>query len=167
MNITLRSWRSDDAIALAEAGNHKEITQYLRSTFPNPYTIADANFFIQLCQSKSTQEELQYAIVYDDKICGGIGLTFQNDLNCRNAELGYWLTPTAQGRGIVREAVHQICEIGFQKYHLLRIYAEVFSKHTASRRVLEKNGFQIEGVLKNRIWKSGQCYDALLYARIP
>ena len=46
---------------------------------------------------------------------------------------------------------------------LARISAQVYSPNIASRRVLEHNGFQQEGLLPQAVWKDGMTYDLILY----
>ena len=59
----------------------------------------------------------------------------------RTAELGYYIAERYWGKGIMTEAVKQICGHVFDKSDILRIYAEPFAYNTASCRVLEKAGF--------------------------
>lgn len=58
------------------------------------------------------------------------------------AELGYYLAEEYWGRGIMTEAIRQLCEIVFDTTDILRIYAEPFAYNTGSRRALEKAGYK-------------------------
>lgn len=51
------------------------------------------------------------------------------------------------------EAVRQICEIAFEELDIVRITGQVYEPNAASRRVLEKNGFELEGILKKQFLK--------------
>jgi hypothetical protein len=42
----------------------------------------------------------------------------------------------------------------------------VYLPNTASQRVLEKNGFESEGVRKNAVYKDGKFYDLCLYGKL-
>ena len=64
------------------------------------------------------------------------------------------------------EAVRIMTSIGFKKLNLKRTYASVFSKNKASARVLEKNKYKFEGLMKNYHMKDGKLIDALLYAKV-
>lgn len=68
------------------------------------------------------------------------------------------------GRGIMTEAVKQICEYVFCKSDILRIYAEPFAYNAASCRVLEKAGFQYEGTLRSNAVKNGKVIDMKMYS---
>lgn len=61
-------------------------------------------------------------------------------------------------------AVKQLCEKLFAETDIIRIFAEPFSYNTGSRRVLEKAGFKLEGIMKNNAVKNGKVIDMALYA---
>ena len=61
-------------------------------------------------------------------------------------------------------AVKQLCEKIFADTDIIRIYAEPFAYNMGSRRVLEKSGFKLEGIMKNNAVKNGQVLDMALYA---
>lgn len=64
------------------------------------------------------------------------------------------------------EAVKKICELAFQELDIIRITGSVFEPNIASRRVLEKNGFLLEGVLKSAVFKNDTIYDLCLYGKV-
>lgn len=80
------------------------------------------------------------------------------------AELGYYIAEKYWGRGIMTEAVKQVCEYVFDKSDIIRIYAEPFANNTASCKVLEKAGFQCEGILRSNAVKNGKVMDMRMYA---
>ena len=57
-------------------------------------------------------------------------------------------------------------EIGFSQLNLVKICAGIYANNIASLRVLEKNGFVLEGVRKAQISYEGQRVDSLLYGKI-
>ena len=64
------------------------------------------------------------------------------------------------------EAVKQLCDYVFSHTDIIRIFAEPFAYNSASRRVLEKAGFQYEGTLRNNAVKNGKVLDMKMYARL-
>ena len=52
----------------------------------------------------------------------------------------------------------------FSRFDIARIYAEPFAANIGSRRVLEKAGFQLEGLLRNSVYKNGVLQDSCIYA---
>ena len=69
-------------------------------------------------------------------------------------------------KGIMTGAVQKMCEEAFRRYKLIRISAEPFSTNLASRGVLEKAGFTLEGIKRKSIFKNGCIQDSYLYAII-
>lgn len=77
-----------------------------------------------------------------------IGAFRQGNIHCRTAELGYYLAEEYWGKGVMTEAVRLLCEKLFSETDIIRIFAEPFVHNIGSRRVLEKAGFQLEGIMK-------------------
>ena len=65
MNFLLRPWRTEDAEDLAKAADNPKIAANLRNVFPSPYTLADANWFINDCISKGDSHGFTWAIEVD------------------------------------------------------------------------------------------------------
>ena len=105
-----------------------------------------------------------YAITIGDRAVGSIGAFRQSNIHRRTAELGYYLAEAYWGRGIMTEAIRQLCGIVFETTDILRIYAEPFAYNTGSRRALEKAGFTFEGTLKNNAVKNGKVLDMTMYS---
>ena len=63
-------------------------------------------------------------------------------------------------------AVEQVCGHVFANYDVVRIYAEPFAENTGSRRVLEKAGFHLEGIMRRGAEKNGRLLDWCMYAMV-
>ena len=63
-------------------------------------------------------------------------------------------------------AVNLMCEWVFLNTDLVRVFALSFEYNVGSMKVLEKAGFQLEGILRSSIYKNGKIFDSRLYARI-
>lgn len=162
--FTLRQWLPEDAASIAIAANNKKIADNLRNVFPHPYTLADAEWYVNDCITQQDVGQLTRAIIVDGKAVGSIGIFVQQDVHEKSAELGYWLAEDYWDKGIMTEAVQQICQLAFQQFDILRIYAEPFASNQGSRRVLEKAGFTCEGILRNSIYKGNQVFSSCIYA---
>ena len=55
---------------------------------------------------------------------------------------------------------------GFHRWDIVRIFAEPYAHNAASRRVLEKAGFHLEGVMARGVVKNGQLHDYCMYAKL-
>ena len=104
-------------------------------------------------------------IVVKDKIVGNISVEQKDDVYRKDAEIGYSLLQEESSKGIMTEAVRQICDIAFQELDIIRITGLVYEPNIASRRVLEKNGFILEGMMKNAVIKNGQIFDLCIYGK--
>ena len=165
MEFILRPWRQSDAPDVARYANNEKIARNLRNVFPHPYTLADAQGFVDSCLAGSPETSMCRAIVVDGHTVGSIALFRGSDVYSRTAELGYWLAEDYWGRGIMTQAVQRMCEEGFERWgDLVRIYAEPFVHNAGSRRVLEKAGFTLEGILRQSVFKRGQVCGSCIYA---
>ncbi|MDQ2919563.1 MAG: GNAT family N-acetyltransferase [Verrucomicrobiota bacterium] len=158
----LRSWRRDDALQLAEAGNNRNIWIRVRDRMPHPYTLADTQAYLE--RVLADESAVVACIEVKGKVGGSIGLHPGQDVYRRTAELGYWIAESYWGRGIATAAVCALVEYGFAKIPLDRIYASAYENNPASVRVLEKAGFEFEGRMRKNVIKDGVVLDSLLYA---
>jgi len=91
-------------------------------------------------------------------LIGCIDARFQH--HPRQADIGYWLGVPYWNNGCMTEAVRLICHLCFNCMNSARIYATVFVGNTGSRRVLEKNGFSLDGTLRRHVFKRGDFLDS-------
>jgi RimJ/RimL family protein N-acetyltransferase len=161
---TLRPFRPEDAESIVRYANDRGVWLNLRDRFPHPYTPADAEKWLHLASTLPAGS--QFAITVGDNVVGGIGLHMQEDVHRLSAEIGYWLGRPFWGRGIATAAVRAVTAHAFATFDLCRLYAMVFEWNPASRRVLEKAGYTLEGRLRRSIVKDGKIIDAFLYAAI-
>ena len=164
MNCVLRKWRLSDGKELAAALNNKQVLNNLRDGLPFPYTERDAQDYIKTMLDADETSTFAYAITVDDRVIGSIGAFRQENIHSRTAELGYYLAEAYWGRGIMTDAIRQLCQVIFQTSDILRIYAEPFSYNAASRRALEKAGFTCEGTMRSNAVKNGKVADMTLYS---
>lgn len=161
--MELRPWRLSDAESLARYANDPDVSANLRDTFPCPYALSDAEAYIRGCIAKE-ETQLCRAIVIDGAAVGSVGVFPKTDIYRRSAELGDWLAKPFWGRGIMTAAVAEICREAFQRFDIVRIEAAINARNAASRRVVEKNGFTLEGVLRQSVYKRGEILDSCLYS---
>lgn len=74
--------------------------------------------------------------------------------------LMYWVAPDHQGNGYVSEATELILEHAFEDMRLNRVWAMVIDPNEASQHVLEKVGFQHEGVGRQGAFVDGEFVDS-------
>jgi len=167
MKFKLRKFRKGDEGSLQKNINDAGIARYTLD-IPYPYTRKDAVAWIRKnlkLQKSRKPEKINFVIEIDGEVAGSVGLSDINRKNKR-AELGYWLARKYWNKGIMTRAIRPMIRFGFEKLRLVRIYAFVFPPNKASKRVLEKAGFKLEGKLRKTIVKNGKLYDNLLYAKV-
>lgn len=164
MTCRIRKWELSDAKDLAAALSNRKIQDNLRDGLPYPYTEKDGEYYISSMISANENETFAFAITVDSKVIGSIGVFRQGNIHRQTGELGYYIAEEYWGRGIMTEAVRQICEYVFDKSDVIRIYAEPFACNAASCRVLEKAGFQYEGTLRGNAVKNGKVLDMKMYS---
>lgn len=160
----LRSWKKEDAKAVAKAADNPKIAANLRNVFPSPYTLNDAVQYIEDCICKEGKGQLTRAIEVDGEAAGSIGIFVGSDIYEKSAELGYWLSEDYWRQGIMSEAVRRICREAFAAFDIVRIFAEPFAHNAGSRGVLEKAGFTYEGTMRNGVFKNGKVGSYCIYS---
>ena len=96
-------------------------------------------------------------------LCGGLTLSNIRRRAAMHANLGYWMSVDCAGKGIMTEAVNMILPFAFTNLELRRVHAACLPDNTASRRVLEKNGFHEEGFAEGYLQIDGTWRDHVLY----
>ncbi|KAI1805580.1 acyl-CoA N-acyltransferase [Daldinia bambusicola] len=162
----IRAYVPSDAEAMAAAANFPEIVQYMRNTFPHPYTLDSARFWIE--QSTRASPTVNFGIfTAEGALAGAIGLTPRKDIEYRTCEVGYWVAMDQWGKGIATSALGAFSAWAFDAFpELLRIEAGVFSENVASQRVLERAGYTREGVRRQAICKNGKIIDQVTFSLI-
>ena len=162
--IRLRDYHSTDAPRLVALANNENVSRFLVYTFPYPYTMNDAVWWITTGSHGNGAKTR--VIEYDGAFAGSVGITPQVGWKSHTAEIGYWLGEEFWGRGIATQVMKQMTEEAFAEGALKKLFAPVMAPNLASARVLEKSGFLLEGVFKNEVIKNGQMYDIHHYARL-
>jgi RimJ/RimL family protein N-acetyltransferase len=161
---TLREWRPHDGAALVAVANNRSIWRNLHHRFPYPYTPADAEFWFSLLAAMP--EPTHWAIEVGGVAIGGVGVDIGEGIFAKTGQFGYWLGEPYWGRGITSAAVRAASEYVLSHFGLVRLEASVFAWNPASMRVLEKTGFEREGILRKSVYKDGQLIDQVLYALV-
>lgn len=157
----LRAWQESDLASLVRHANNRKVWLNLRDRLPHPYTEADGRAWIEYASSEDPMTN--FAIEYNNEAVGSIGLILQNDIETGTAELGYWLGEAVWGQGIGTSALRAFATWAFAEFNLRRLYATVMVDNSGSRRLLEKTGFVLEGILRQHALKDGVVKDQACY----
>lgn len=170
--LVLRAPHLEDAKAIAALANDRRIAENT-ARIPHPYRMSDAEAFIA---SVNRGGELAFAVTLEDgTLIGGCGV---GTLDGTGPELGYWLGAPFWSKGYATEAARAVIDYAFTDGGHAFLNAGARVTNPASRRVLEKCGFQWTGVglyriraiassapidrfrLERRIWESLKNWGA-------
>lgn len=163
--VCLSSFRLTDKPALVEHLSSKEIYD-TTLTIPHPFLESHADTWLQKrIEHAGRQVKLVAFAIRDagDNLIGGVGSDSLELGTTHRAEISYWLGVRFWGQGIMTDAVRAYVGYAFSELGLLRLTAHTFEFNVGSARVLEKNGFTVEGRLRKHFRKDGELLDARLY----
>jgi RimJ/RimL family protein N-acetyltransferase len=143
--LALRAPCHKDAKMVTALANDRRIAENT-VRIPHPYKVTDAEHFISSA-NKSDGETVFLITLRDQTIIGACGITMQAQM----PELGYWLGIAYWGKGYATEALHALIDYAFTEFAHDTLHAGARVSNPASRRVLEKCGFQWTGVGLYRI----------------
>jgi RimJ/RimL family protein N-acetyltransferase len=143
--LTLRAPRLEDAKAVAQLANDRRIAENT-ARIPHPYSLADAEKFI--ASVNRDDGETAFLITRENAVLGAVGISTSER---EPPELGYWLGVPFWGNGYATEAVRAVIDHAFADLAFEALGAGARVTNPASRRVLEKCGFQWTGVGLTRI----------------
>jgi RimJ/RimL family protein N-acetyltransferase len=165
--IRLRPPQPADVPALTEACQDPLIQRF---TFvPSPYTEAHARDWVRSASlSRERGEALSLVItpVGGDAVLGTVALQ-RSDWAHRTADIGYWVAPSARGRGAATRAVRLLAPWGLRTLGLQRITCDVDVDNEASQRVAQGAGFVREGVLRSAIEAKGRRWSLVAHSLLP
>lgn len=163
IKISFKDWSIVDAVKLASIGNNRNIFNNMSDGFPYPYTVEKAENYIN--NILKNNDACSRAIMLNDTIIGNISVFYMDDIYKENGRLAYFLDEKYWGNGIMTLAISMFCEHVFSQNPVIqRIFADPFETNIGSRRVLEKCGFKLEGILRNNVLKNGIRQSSYLYS---
>ena len=167
-SLHLRPWEPGDAEQVYEACQDPELQRWTR--VPSPYRREDAVSFVEQVSPREWEsgKGAPFAVLdaTSGRLLASVGfvrLDGRDDV----AEIGFWCAASARGRGVTTQAVGAVCRWGFGALGLQRVdwLAEV--GNAGSRRVAEKAGFTVEGVLRGRLAARRGRADAWIGGLLP
>jgi RimJ/RimL family protein N-acetyltransferase len=138
--LVLRAPQLEDAKAIAALANDRRIAENT-ARIPHPYRVSDAESWI-VGSAADLEGETYLITLANGSVIGGCGF----DMRDGAAEIGYWLGTRHWGKGYATEAVRALIDHAFTNTEHKALQSSVRVTNPASRRVLEKCGFQWTGV---------------------
>jgi ribosomal-protein-alanine N-acetyltransferase len=163
-DFILRPFKMADAKEVAKNINNKIIARNTL-TIPYPYTLKDAKSWLKLSARMNKKIiDADFCIEIDGEVAGSVG--FHKISKGHKAELGYWLAEKYWGKGLMTKIVKEMTIFGFNKLKFRRIFAFTFSFNKASMKVLENNGYKLEGIIEKNVKKNNKFFDSHLFSKI-
>ena len=150
---------SKELTALCNAVDRSSLSDRLHY----PYTEEDAKAWLNMVARNDSVTGIYRAIVMDGQPIGSISIEQKEDVYRIDGEIGFMLHGDYCNKGIMTEAVRQMCTIAFRDLPIERITANIFQPNTASMQVLRKNGFVHEATLRNAVIKNNEIYNLCIF----
>ena len=161
--VELRRWYIQDKEAFMRINDSVDST-YDDHFVGYPCSVDEAINWIMFMVDKEFDGGGMYrAILIDGVIKGLVSVSFTEGNHWVDGSLGIMMMPESCGKGIATQAVKLMVDEVFSKTPIERISSVVYEPNIASARVLEKNGFVLEGRKANAVKSKGVVYNTLLY----
>ncbi|MCC5894717.1 MAG: GNAT family N-acetyltransferase [Alkalibacterium sp.] len=108
------------------------------------------------------QKGMHYVIIVDDHIVGSVSLK-QFNWTVKSAEIGYWIAPEFQGKGIMTKAVKALLVYGFDYLKLNKLEVWAAAENKRSRSIPERLDFVEEGRRRANEYIDEKYFDMILY----
>ena len=143
--------------------SNKEVVQYSVNQYKK-FSFEGQCSYVESCLKNN---DLDLYGIFDDNLhIGNIAINNLTNIH-RRAELTYVVGDTRYwGKGVASFAVSKIVKFGKSKYKLNKLYASLASANLRSKRVLEKNGFVLEGTRKKHLFYNKEFFDQFDYGLI-
>jgi ribosomal-protein-alanine N-acetyltransferase len=157
---------TDDAQAIHDYASDEEVSRFIGWNLMN--TLNETRDFIELMLKREAADTHLYAsiVLKSTQAIIGTAMIFNIDRLANQAEIGYVIHKDHWNKGYGTEAVALVSDFSFTTLRLHKIHASVVDVNIGSARILEKNGYQMEGRLRDNYYIENSYYDALLYGKI-
>ena len=167
--LHLRPYTVSDIDAVYAGCQDPDIQRW--TTVPVPYTRAHAQGYVEANTVEGWRAGTgdSFAVVdsVSNELLASIGVV-RLDVEGSVAEIGYWVVPDARGKGVATQAVQIVSRWAFEELGMARLEWLAAVGNDASRRVAEKAGFTVEGVLRAKIAnRDGTREDAWIGSLLP
>ena len=154
---------SDVSESYVEWFSNKEIVRYSDNQYRS-FSIKGQRLYVENCLKN--KEIRLYGIFIEEIHIGNIVLNGIGSIHKR-AEITYVIGEQKYwGKGITTKAISTIINISRAEYNLNKLFAGIAEKNIGSKKVLEKNGFNLEGIRKKHLYYNNDFQDQLDYGLI-
>ena len=160
--LILRQIRMRDAEDIYQWSSDERVARYvLWEPHQSIYDTRDYIRYIRSAYRHRLPSSWAIELKETGRVIGTIGFMWISNEN-RSAEVGYSMSASFWGQGLMPEALHRLLDFSFESLKLNRIEAQYDTRNPASGRVLEKCGMRTEGILRQRIFNKGEYIDVCI-----
>ncbi len=163
--LVLRQVTQEDASVVLSGYSDKRVNQFMSVAYHSMEEIQTQLDWYNSLLAEESGIWWGICLKEDGKMIGNGGFHKWEHLH-RKAELGYWILPEYQGKGLAAEAISAMITHGFENMALHRIEAEVETENAPSSRILRKMGFELEGIKKECEYINGRFIDLEFWAKL-
>lgn len=164
--IHMRALMETDAEDIFAFASNPNVKRYIG--WPLMKTLEETQTFLDMLMKRHAEKTHFYGAVVEkasDKVIG-VGMIFGFDDEANHAELGYVFCESVWGKGYGSVSTAWLMDYAFGPLGRRKLFARVVSSNEGSVRVLTKNGFEREGILKDMYRIDGELKDCLYYGRL-
>jgi len=143
--------------------SNEEVVRYSDNKYKK-FSFDDQCSYVQSCLLSG--DVTLYGIFDETTHIGNVVISGLSSYH-RKAELTYVIGETKYwGKGVASFAIGKMIKIAKDEFNLNKLYAGIASGNVGSRKVLEKNGFVLEGTRKQHLFYYGEFFDQIDYGLI-
>lgn len=164
--IYFKELRVEDAQEIHNYASDQEVSRFIGWNLMS--TLEKTSEFIEIMLKRESAGTHLYSSIVEKLTQSIIGtaIIFNFDQEANQAEIGYVLHKDHWGKGYGTEIVALMSDFAFKSLNLHKLHAIVVHANIGSARILEKNGYESEGRLKDHYFIEDKYYDALLFGKI-
>ena len=150
--------------------NRKRLEDFFPGTISKNKSIEETMALIPGVISKAENRTYFSFIILDTRTARPVGYIDIKNIDWRipRGELGYFIDEHYEGKGISTKAVSEIIKHCTHDLNFIKLFLRTHDSNTGSKRVAEKNGFIIEGLIRNDHRKTnGEIVDLIYYGLVP
>lgn len=162
--LVLREVTEDDADSLLAYLSDEEVTRHMGlAPFSSKEDALDEIRWYQSIFENGTGTRWGITLKGKDQVIGSCGFLNLSNKHHRS-EIGFELSKNHWGKGIAAEALQAVIAHGFTLLELNRIEALIEPANSPSQKVVERNGFVREGLLRSYEYTLGKFDDLYMYS---
>lgn len=166
VNICFKSLSTNDVKEIHNYASDEEVSRFIGWNLMS--TLNETREHIETMIKRETEGTHLYAsiVLKSTQAIIGTAMIFNFDKEANHAEIGYVFHKEYWGKGYGTESVNLMSDFALKSLNLHKLHARVVDSNIGSARILSKNGYELEGRLKDYYFIDDKYYDALLFGKI-